>query len=138
MPKANVYLSFDGTAADAMRFYETALDGKLQMLIRFGDLQNAGEIPPGSAEKVMHSELSLKDGGVLQGSDAIGGHEGMRGFSVALTYDAAEEARRAFEALAAGGVVVLPVQPSFFAEAFGMLVDRFGTPWAISGGIVRR
>jgi uncharacterized glyoxalase superfamily protein PhnB len=28
----------------------------------------------------------------------------------------------------------MPLQPSFLAETFGMLIDRFGTPWTVSGG----
>ena len=26
----------------------------------------------------------------------------------------------------------MPLQPTFWAEAFGMLVDRFGTPWMVN------
>jgi PhnB protein len=32
--------------------------------------------------------------------------------------------------------VHMPLQKMFWAEAFGMLVDRFGTPWMINGGMV--
>lgn len=63
-----------------------------------------------------------------------GAYEGMKGFSVALTYETAEEAKRVFNALAEDGMVLVPLQPSFFAKAFGMLIDRFGTPWTITGG----
>jgi PhnB protein len=136
MTKVNAHLSFDGSAAEAMRFYEGVLGAKLDAVVRFGDMPNAKQMPPGSAGKVMHAQLSFKDGGVLMASDWIGGqpYEGMKGFSVALSHTAADEARRVFEALADGGMVIMPLQPSFFAEAFGMLVDRFGVPWAISGG----
>ncbi len=61
----------------------------------------------------------------------------MKGFSIALGYETASEARRVFDALAKGGMVIMPLQPSFFAEAFGMAIDRFGTPWTISGGTKR-
>jgi PhnB protein len=69
-------------------------------------------------------------------SDWIGGrpYEGMKGFSVALSYETANEAQTAFDQLVHGGMAILPIQQSFFAEAFGMLIDRFGTPWTISGG----
>ena len=49
-------------------------------------------------------------------------------------FDARLKALTAFDALVRGGMAILPMQQSFFAEAFGMLVDRFGTPWTISGG----
>jgi PhnB protein len=69
-------------------------------------------------------------------SDWVGGrpYEGMKGFSVALNYEAVDEARRVFDALADGSMVIVPLQATFFAEAFGMVIDRFGTPWAIGGG----
>jgi len=136
MPKVNTYLSFDGAAVDAMRFYEALLGAKLDVLVRFGDLPNAGQMPPGSAGKVMHAQLFFADGSALMASDWIGAqpYEGMKGFSIALDCGSVEEARRVFNALAEGGMMILPLQPSFFAETFGMVVDRFGAPWSISGG----
>lgn len=136
MPNVETYLSFNGNAAEAMSFYERVLDARLDVLIRFGDVPNAAQMPPDSAGKVAHARLSFKDGGALMASDSIGGkrYEGMTGFSVALTYETATEAERAFNALAAGGMVFLPLQPTFFAETFGMIADRFGVPWSISGG----
>ena len=136
MPKVNTYLSFNGSTAQAMRFYACALGAKLDVLFKFGDMPDAKQIPPGSADKVMHAQLSFKDGGVLMGSDRVAGlpYDGMKGFSVALSYESVDEARRGFDALANGGKVIMQLQPSFFAKTFGMLIDRFGTPWTISGG----
>jgi PhnB protein len=28
----------------------------------------------------------------------------------------------------------MPFGPTFWAKGFGMLVDKFGTPWMVSGG----
>ena len=136
MPKVDTYLSFDGTAAEAMRSYARILGAKLEVLIKFGDAPSGMRGPPGSDDKVMHGQLSFANGDRLMASDWIGGHpyEGMKGFSVALSYETASEARTAFDALVQGGMAILPMQQSFFAEAFGMLIDRFGTPWTISGG----
>ena len=39
-----------------------------------------------------------------------------------------------FDALAKGGKVTMPLQKTFWVEAFGMVVDRFGTPWMVNGG----
>jgi PhnB protein len=44
------------------------------------------------------------------------------------------EAERIFEALAENGAVHMPLQETFWAARFGMLVDRFGTPWMINCG----
>ena len=36
-----------------------------------------------------------------------------------------------FDALATGGRVVLPLEQTFWAARFGVLVDQFGIPWQI-------
>ena len=70
-------------------------------------------------------------------SDSMVGqpYGGMKGFSLSLVYPSVADAKRVFDALADGGRVSMPVQKTFWAEAFGMLVDRFGTPWMVSGGM---
>jgi PhnB protein len=44
-----------------------------------------------------------------------------------------DNARRVFDALSDGGSVTQALEPTFFSEAFGVCVDRFGTPWMIVG-----
>ena len=56
----------------------------------------------------------------------------MKGFSVALNVKEPAEAERIFNALADQGTVRAPLSETFFAVKFGMLVDRFGTPWMIN------
>ncbi len=41
------------------------------------------------------------------------------------------EAERIFHALAEDGTVKMPIQQTFWAILFGMLVDRFGIPWMV-------
>ncbi len=55
-----------------MRFYQKTLGGNLDALVKFGDLPDAKQMPPGSADKVMHAELSFGDGGSLMASDWVG------------------------------------------------------------------
>jgi PhnB protein len=135
MPELNAYLTFDGTCAEAMRFYERALGGKLHMMTHAASPM-AAQAPPGSANRILHARLAI-DGGVLMASDSMPGHPyaGMHGFGVALTYPTAADARRVFDALAVGAKVTMPLQKTFWAETFGMLVDRFGTPWLVNGAM---
>ena len=129
------YLFFDGNCAEAMRFYERALGGKLEVLMTHAQSPIAVQTPPGSADRIMHASLDLGDR-KLMASDAMPGHyQGMKGFSLSLTYPTVAEAKRVFEALAEGGKVTMPLDKTFWAEAFGMLVDRFGTPWMVNGNL---
>ncbi len=129
------YLIFDGNCADAMRFYERTLGGKLQALMTFGESPMGGQMPPGAAGRVMHARLVIGDRALMASDGMLGEpYEGMKNFSVTLYYPEVAEAKRVFDALAEGGKVTMPMDKTFWAEAFGMLVDRFGTPWFISGG----
>jgi PhnB protein len=135
MAQLDAYLIFDGTCADAMRFYERTLGGKLTLLTH-AESPIAAQTPPGSANRIMHARLDLGDR-LLMASDSMVGqpYEGMTGFSLALMYPTVAEAKRVFDALGDGGKVTMPLQKTFWAEGFGMLVDRFGTPWMVNGGM---
>jgi len=132
------YLFVDGNCADAMRSYERTLGGKLQLMTH-GDSPMTAQTPPGSANRIMHARLEL-DGRLLMASDSMVGqpYEGMKGFSLSLIYPTVAEAQRIFAALADGGQVTMPIAKTFWAEAFGMLVDRFGTPWMVNGGMASK
>lgn len=36
--------------------------------------------------------------------------------------------------MAKGGNVNMPFEKTFWVEAFGIVVDRFGTPWMVNRG----
>ena len=136
MPQLDTYLNFDGNCAEAMRFYEKALGGKLEALMTHAESPMAAQASPGNANRIMHSRLVV-DGAVLMAADMMAGQPsgGMKGFALSLVYPTAAEAQRVFEALAEGGRVTMPLQKVFWAEAFGELVDRFGTPWMVGGAM---
>ena len=129
------YLSFDGNCAEAMRFYERVLNGKLKAMITNGETPVAAQMPPGSEHRIMHALLEFKGGGSLMAGDTcpINPYQGMKGFMLALMYDTVAEADRVFGALAEGGKVTMPLGPTFWAKSFGMVTDRFGTSWGING-----
>ena len=82
--------------------------------------------------RIAHARLAVGDN-VLMGSDGQPGRpERMQGFSVTLNIAEPEEAERVFAALEAGGTVTMPIQETFWAPRFGMLIDRFGTPWMVN------
>ena len=134
MPSINAYLSFDGNCAEAMRFYERVLEGKLAALLKNSDTPAAEHVPPGAGDRIMHAYLEF-DGGSLMAGDAMPGmpYEGINGVAIALQYDDTAKAKNVFDALSAGGTVTMPWSPTFWAEAFGMATDKYGTPWIVNG-----
>ena len=135
MPQLTAYLFFDGTCAEAMRFYQRALGGKLDLMTH-ADSPIAEQTPPGSADRIMHARL-VSDGLILMASDTMAGHPygGMKGFSVSVIYPTGADAKKAFDALAQGGQVTVPLDKTFWAETFGMVTDRYGTPWMVNGAM---
>jgi len=135
MPQPIPYLAFDGNCADAMRFYETTLGGKLEVLMSGADSPMAEQMPKEFLHRILHARLGLPGGGVLFAGDAPANvpYGGIKGVSIALNYDTTAEAQGVFAALATGGQVTMPMQPAFWAKAFGMLVDRFGVAWIVNG-----
>ena len=135
MPSITPYLVFDGNCADAMRFYERVLGGKLERMMTFGDMPAGDSKPqPDTANRIAHARLDLRDG-VLMASDTMPSHpyEGIKGCSVSLTYTSAAESKRIYDALSEGAKQVsMPFQKTFWSEGFGMFTDRFGTPWMVN------
>ena len=133
MSNIAAYLFFDGNCDEAMRFYEKTLGAKLDTMMKYGDSPMADQAPPENKNRIMHAHLTLPGGGTLMASDDTPGHyKGMSGFSLSLYYDKVDEARKIFDALADGGHVILAFDKTFWAEGFGMLKDRFGTPWMVN------
>ena len=135
MTQAIAYLGFDGNCADAMRFYEKALRGKLEVMMSGADSPMKDEMPKEFAHRILHARLTLPGGGTLFAGDCPADmpYEDIKGVSIAVDYATVAEAEAVFAALAEGGRVTMPMQPAFWAKRWGMLVDRFGTPWIVNG-----
>jgi PhnB protein len=125
------YLSFDGKCAEAFRFYATLLNGQLEMQTH-GESPIADQVPAEQKDHVTHARLVV-DGAELMGSDAPPEQfHKMQGLYVSIGVNGVEEGRRIFEALAEGGTVALPYESTFWSPGFGMVTDRFGTPWMVN------
>jgi len=132
--RINPYLTFNGQCEEAFKFYEKCLSGTIAMMIPYANSPMAAEMAADWHYKIMHVTLALGDQ-VLQGADSTpGSYQKPQGFSVTLHLDATAEAERIFAGLSENGTVQFPLQETFWALRFGMLVDRFGTPWMINCG----
>lgn len=128
------YLFFNGQAEEAMAFYEQALGAKVEGKMRYADCPEPvppEHMPPGGPQKLLHASL-LVDGQRLMMSDGVPREAGgFHGFSLTLQYSTEARARQVFDALGAGGQVLMPMGPTFFSPCYGMLTDRFGVQWMV-------
>jgi PhnB protein len=90
------------------------------------------DAPADWANKVMHGSVTIGNQ-VLMGADSPPGqYEESKGISLSLHIKSTDDAERIFNDLAKDGKVVMPLEKTFWAARFGMLVDRFGIPWMIN------
>lgn len=128
----NPYLSFNGNCEEAFKFYEQRLGGKIDSIFKFAGSPMEKDVAPEWRNKVLHARLKLGDK-VLMGSDATPDrYEPPKGFSMSIETSDPAEADRLFQAMAENGTVKMPIQKTFWASRFGMLVDRFGIPWMVN------
>ena len=128
----NPYLFFTGNCKDAFTFYEKVLGRKIIAMMTHKETPAAEHTKPEWQDKIIHARMTFGDQ-VLMASDAPPEHHRpMQGFSVSLTVQEPAETDRIFKAFSEGAQVTMPIQETFWAHRFGMLVDRFGTPWMIN------
>lgn len=128
------YLFFDGRCDEALEFYKSALGAKVTMLMRFGEAPEQpppGTMPPGSDKKVMHAAVQIGDATLFASDGHCGSAPRFEGFSLSLAVKDEAAAERAFNALAEGGQVRMPLGKTFFSPRFGMLADKFGVGWMV-------
>lgn len=133
MANLNPYLSFRTDARQAMEFYQSVLGGELEFNT-FGEFPD-GMMDPSEYGLVMHGQLTTPDGLVLMASDSPSGmpYEKPQGISVSLSGITAAAAREVWEKLSDGATVTIPLDEAPWGGLFGMLVDRFGVAWMLSG-----
>jgi PhnB protein len=124
------YLYFGGNCREAFSTYEEIFGGELTLLSNADVPEDPA--PNARADLIAHAALSV-NGSLLMASDdpTTDSFGPVQGMQVTYRTTDVDDAKRVFEALANGGQVTLALGETFFSPAFGMCIDRFGTPWMI-------
>jgi PhnB protein len=128
------YLFFEGRCEEAIEFYKKALGAEVMVMLRFKDSPAPPPpgLPPGSENKIMHSQLRIGQTVVMLGDGRCSGKAAsFQGFGLSLSLANEGEVDKAFKALAEGGQVQMPLEKTFFSPRFGMVIDRFGVMWMV-------
>jgi PhnB protein len=128
----NPYLVFNGECEAAFKFYAECLGGEIEAMMPHRGTPVEQHVAAEARDKILHARLKVGDE-VLMGSDALSGrYEEPKGFSVSLQLENPADAERIFRALAEKGTIRMPLEKTFWAQRFGMLVDRFGMRWMVN------
>src|SRR4029079_16214549 len=127
------YLNFDGRCEEAIEFYKKAIGAEVTMLLRVSDSpeQPPGGIKPGTENKIMHASLRIGGSNVMASDGYCTSNPNFSGITLSLSVSDAPSAGRAFNALAEGGKIHMPLCKTFFSPRFGLVADKFGVPWMV-------
>jgi len=126
------YLTFDGQCRDAFTFYEKCLGGKILMMQTYGESPMQDQVGVDVRDRIMHVRMEVGTF-ALMGADAPGEtSQRAQGINVSIGAVSYDEGARIFRDLAEGGTVTMSFDKTFWSPGFGMVTDRFGTPWMVN------
>ena len=126
------YLFFNGQCEEAFKFYEKVLGAKIEAMLPYKDMPGDMQHPPELLNKIMHARMSIGDQVVMASDSPADRFNKPQGFDLNLSVEKPEEADRIFKALSEGAQITMPIAETFWAQRFGVLVDKFGTPWMVN------
>ena len=130
--RVNPYLNFNGNCKEAFEFYEKVFKTKMAHVMTHRNSPMAEHTPPDWQDKILHVAMKVGET-IVYGSDAPPQYyQKPAGLHVSVTIESIEESERIYAALSEAAQVAMPLQETFWAQRFGMLTDRFGTPWMIN------
>ena len=129
--KLTTYLNYGGNCAEALRFYEQHLGGKILTMSTYDSMPGAKSLTPEQAKAIIHARILIGDTLLMASDGPPDKFEPMRSVYLALSVDSNEEAERLYALLSEGGEIFMKMEETFFALRFAMLRDKFGTSWMI-------
>jgi PhnB protein len=129
----STYLFFSGRCDEALQFYTQALGAKVEMVMRFNESPDPvpeGMLQAGFENKIMHASFCIGETRVMA-SDGCDDKSKFDGFRMVFTASSEAEAHQAFNALADGGTVQMPLCKTFWSPCYGMVTDKFNVGWMV-------
>jgi len=126
-------LNFDGRCEEALDHYTEALGAKVTGKMRWKDCPDkTSHATPGNEEKILNASFGIGKTTfmAMDGPDPSGKPE-FKGITLSMVVADTAEAKRLFEAIRAGGKVMIPLAKTFYSSLAGMAADRFGVSWMV-------
>ena len=134
--KLDVFLSFNGQAEEAFRFYADLFQTEIKGLVRASEMMDPADLPAEKRDKIAwialdteNLTLNGEDVGVFNDLSIPSNHQPNQW--LVLSPDGREEADELFAKLAEGGQILYSLENQAFAKFYGRLIDRFGIGWDV-------
>lgn len=127
-------LNFYGRTEEAVNFYCRTIEAEILFMMRFRDCPDPSQLKPGLEEKIFHATFRIGSTKIMAsdcGCEKPPTGTPFAGFALALRVETPEKAEQYFTALNDGGRIQIPLQKTFFAERYGIVIDRFGLYWKV-------
>lgn len=130
-----LFVNFDGNCREAVEYYAKVFKTAAPKFMTYGEAPNDPEM--GVSQKdmglIMYTELNIM-GSTVMFSDTPPGMDFVKGNNISLTAVTkdADELKRLFHSMSAGGEIVMELQKTFWSELYGMVTDKFGIHWQFS------
>ncbi|MEM7272114.1 MAG: VOC family protein [Actinomycetota bacterium] len=126
------YLYFDGNCREAFTLYHEIFGGGDLIIMSGSDAPPDAGIPEDKMDQVMHASLKIGNA-LLMASDSYEEEPpDMTGMFVHFSTQDLGQATSVFAALSEGGEILQEGRAEFWTPFFGIVIDRFGTPWHVS------
>lgn len=127
------YITFAGNCSQALEFYQTVFNSKVQMSQLYGDYVPEGvKTPPANLKDwILHAEMQICDT-VFWFADEVA-EPVSKGNMIKLTskVPSAKEAQKIFDVLSIGAHITLPPTDTFYSSFHAGLTDKYGVSWNI-------
>jgi len=135
MPVINPYLNFNGNTEEAFNFYRSVFGGEFATIMRFDQMPPEHKAAENEDNRILHIALPSGKGNMLMGSDVPEAYPKATAgtnFSISVSADSEEDAKKLFNSLSEGGNVMMPLEKAFWGSLFGMFSDKYGIQWMVS------
>jgi len=131
--KLTPYITLEGTAREAIQFYEQAIGAKVLSMITYGEMPDMPNTFNDELKNlVAHAKLQVGET-ELMFSDSPGGSHiaGGKRVTICITTNDVEKSKQIFDALQQDGQVNMPFKEESFSPGFGDVTDKFGVTFQI-------
>ncbi|PKL67141.1 MAG: VOC family protein [Methanobacteriales archaeon HGW-Methanobacteriales-1] len=130
------YLSFHGECQEAIELYTKAFNIEKSEIMRFRDMpespDNSMPISDEQKDWILQATLPFGDNFIRLSDSPLEINEDLTDRIAVVVESTVEVVKQAFDVLQEEGMVLMPLQQTFFSPSYGILRDKFGVMWNLA------